>query len=193
MSSSPPSPRPHPTPSPPAEWADDVERARSGDRAAFARLYHRFAPVVHAVLLGLVDRAEADDLTQETFVRVLQSLPALHDHGAFPAWVLTIARNLAADRARARRPALALTEDTQAPGPAPEPSAPGPSAAERALAAIRTLPEAYRETLLMRLVEGLSGPMIAERTGLTEGSVRVNLSRGMALLRAKLAGKAGEP
>ena len=51
---------------------------------------------------------------------------------------------------------------------------------------IRTLPAAYRETLVLRLVEGLTGPEIAERTGLTPASVRVNLHRGMALLRAKL-------
>jgi len=51
---------------------------------------------------------------------------------------------------------------------------------------IRSLPDAYRETLVLRLVEGFTGPEIAERTGLTPASVRVNLHRGMALLRAKL-------
>jgi RNA polymerase sigma-70 factor (ECF subfamily) len=51
---------------------------------------------------------------------------------------------------------------------------------------VRSLPEAYRETLVMRLVEGLTGPEIAERTGLTPASVRVNLHRGMKLLREKL-------
>jgi RNA polymerase sigma-70 factor (ECF subfamily) len=51
---------------------------------------------------------------------------------------------------------------------------------------IRTLSDSYRETLVLRLVEGLSGPEIARRTGLTEGSVRVNLHRGMRLLREKL-------
>jgi RNA polymerase sigma-70 factor (ECF subfamily) len=56
------------------------------------------------------------------------------------------------------------------------------------LATIRTLPEAYREPLLLRLVEGMSGSEIAERTGLTHGSVRVNLHRGMTLLRQKLGG-----
>ena len=56
------------------------------------------------------------------------------------------------------------------------------------LALIRTLPEAYRETLVLRLVEGLTGPEIAERTGLTPASVRVNLHRGMKLLREKLQG-----
>ena len=53
-------------------------------------------------------------------------------------------------------------------------------------AVIRSLPEAYRETLMMRLVEALSGAEIAERSGLTEGSVRVNLHRGMQLLREAL-------
>jgi len=54
------------------------------------------------------------------------------------------------------------------------------------LGVIRGLPEAYRETLILRLVEGLTGPEIAERTGLTAGSVRVNLHRGMQMLREKL-------
>ena len=67
--------------------------------------------------------------------------------------------------------------------------------ARSVLAAIHTLPAAYRETLILRLVEGLSGPEIAARTGMTPGSVRVNLHRGMKQLREKLgavgAGKEG--
>ena len=55
--------------------------------------------------------------------------------------------------------------------------------AERVLACLQRLPDAYRETLVWRLVEGLTGPEIAARTGMTEGSVRVNLHRGLALLR----------
>jgi RNA polymerase sigma-70 factor (ECF subfamily) len=58
------------------------------------------------------------------------------------------------------------------------------------LAAIRRLPEAYRETLVLRLVEGMTGPEIAGRTGLTPGSVRVNLHRGMQMLREAL-GRSG--
>ena len=54
------------------------------------------------------------------------------------------------------------------------------------LAAIRTLPDAYRETLVLRLVEGMTGPEIATRTGLTPASVRVNLHRGMKQLRERL-------
>ena len=58
--------------------------------------------------------------------------------------------------------------------------------AHAVLAVIRSLPEAYRETLVLRLVEGLTGPEIADRTGLTAASVRVNLHRGMKLLRERL-------
>jgi RNA polymerase sigma-70 factor (ECF subfamily) len=56
------------------------------------------------------------------------------------------------------------------------------------LTEVRRLPEAYRETLVLRFVEGLTGPEIAELTGLTPGSVRVNLHRGVELLRARLKG-----
>jgi len=58
--------------------------------------------------------------------------------------------------------------------------------ANEILELIRDLPEAYRETLVLRLVEGMTGPEIAERTGLTPASVRVNLHRGMKQLREKL-------
>jgi hypothetical protein len=55
------------------------------------------------------------------------------------------------------------------------------------LSFVRSLPDAYRETLILRLVEGMTGPEIAARTGLTPGSVRVNLHRGMQQLREKLS------
>ena len=58
--------------------------------------------------------------------------------------------------------------------------------AREILGLIRRLPEAYRETLVLRFVEGMTGPEIAARTGLTPASVRVNLHRGMKLLRQKM-------
>ena len=79
-----------------------------------------------------------------------------------------------------------------ASGPSPAAAAEQRELAERVLACIRALPESYRETLVLRLVGGLSGPEIAARTGLTHGSVRVNLTRGMALLRPLLT-EAGLP
>ncbi len=160
-----------------------VAASRRGDREAFGRLYRRHAPVVHAVLLVRVPRSDVEDLVQEVFMAALRNLPALRDDGAFGPWLVTIARNRAATLHRRGRPAAPLPEDG---GPDGGPG-PGPSIeAREALEVLRGLPEAYRETLALRLVEGLSGLEISARTGLTPGSVRVNLHRGMRLLRERL-------
>ena len=60
-----------------------VEGARSGDRSAFGRLYERFAPMVHGILLARVRPADADDLTQEVFLSAMQRLKDLRDTRAF--------------------------------------------------------------------------------------------------------------
>jgi len=173
--------------------AELVARARGGDRSAFGTLYELHAPWVHAVLLGLVSPGEAQDLVQDVFGAALARLEQLQDGARFGPWIAAIARNRGRDALRARgRAGSSMHRGDEGAG---EPAAPergdGEDAeAQRALDAIRELPEAYRETLLMRLVEGLKGPEIARRTGLTHGSVRVNLCRGMKLLRARLAGEA---
>lgn len=154
-------------------------RAAAGDTAAFTALHARYARVVHAVLLARLPPQEADELVQEVFLRGWQRLAELRDPGAVGGWLMRIARNLAADRLRGRRTEVELPADLASP------YVPHREARE-VLDAVRALPEAYRETLLMRLVEGMTGPEIAERTGLTPGSVRVNLHRGMALLRERL-------
>lgn len=170
------------------EKADDaaavaalVDGARAGDRTAFGRLYERFAPIVHGLLLARVRPQDADDLTQEVFLNAIQRLHGLRDARAFGGWIAAIARNAAVDLYR-RSPAT-----TELPQSLGGPDRPTAEAAE-VLRAIRRLPEAYRETLILRLVEGMSGPEIAARTGLGTGSVRVNLHRGMKLLRERLNG-----
>lgn len=155
-----------------------VAAVRAGDRAAFAALYHRFARVVHAVALARVSAADAADVVQDVFLVAYERLGELREPAAFPGWLLQIARNRATDRAREPRPVEPTVEAGADPAPTAE--------AREALDAIRALPEAYRETLIMRLVEGLTGPEIAERTGLAPGSVRVNLHRGMMILRERL-------
>ena len=67
----------------------------------------------------------------------------------------------------------------------------GETGAAEIIEIIQSLPDAYRETLVLRLVEGMTGPEIATRTGLTPASVRVNLHRGMKLLKEKLGFKEG--
>lgn len=160
-----------------------MEAARAGDREAFAVLYGQMASVVHGLLLSRVQTFDVSDLQQEVFVQALQRLPTLRDPAAFGGWLCAIARNVATDHLRRRRRPEPTEPRT------PYAMAPHVADARRVLEAIRTLPEAYREPLVLRLVEGLSGPEIAEKTGLTPGSVRVNLSRGMKRLRETLGVK----
>jgi RNA polymerase sigma-70 factor (ECF subfamily) len=167
-----------------------VRHAQAGDRLAFARLHRQWAPVVRGLLISHVPPQEAADLLQEVFLAVLEHLPELEEPERFAPWLAAIARNRARDwlrRGGVRATSVGLEH---APEPVDErrPEASGESSdeSERALAMIRSLPEAYRETLVLRLVEGLSGKEISKRTGLTHGSVRVNLHRGMRLLRAAL-------
>jgi RNA polymerase sigma-70 factor (ECF subfamily) len=160
-----------------------VEAARDGDRAAFGRLYDRYARMVHGVLLARVPVREVDDLVQDVFVMALRRLSTLRDTRSFGAWLAAIARNLASDHYRRSAPEDQLTEDA----PDTENRSEDENAAATVLDAVRSLPDAYRETLILRLVEGMTGPEIAARTGLTYGSVRVNLHRGMQLLRARLS------
>ncbi|MBW2523681.1 MAG: sigma-70 family RNA polymerase sigma factor [Deltaproteobacteria bacterium] len=158
-----------------------VEAARAGDSQSFARLYQVFGPVVHAVVVARVPVDAAEDIMQDVFETALERIGQLREPAAFVGWLLTIARNRATDWLRRKRPTTELDE-AQVAAPA-KPTA----EAEQVLEVIRSLPDAYSETLVMRFVEGMTGPEIAARTGLSHGSVRVNLTRGMKLLRAKLA------
>lgn len=173
---------------PPASDESLVLAAQSGDRVAFTHLYHRFGPMVHAVLLARLDRADADDVTQEVFLKAMRQLRTLRDPGAIGGWLLTLARRRATTfvRWRLRVQRLLLVRP-----PAEHRADAGPSA-EEVLVAIRQLPDAYRETLAMRLVAQMTGPEIAARTGMSQGSVRVNLTRGMKLLRESLKDQWGE-
>ncbi|HUL72343.1 MAG TPA: sigma-70 family RNA polymerase sigma factor [Vicinamibacterales bacterium] len=144
-------------------------------------LYERFGRFVHGILLARLPSDEARDLVQDVFVQALERLRSLREPRAFAGWLATIARNRATDAHR-QRP---ITEPIEDHAGRPDPVE-ARADAERVLAVVRQLPEAYRETLLLRLVEGLTGPEIAGLTGLTPESVRVNLHRGFKLLRERL-------
>lgn len=158
-----------------------VRRAQQGDRQAMAQLHSEYAPMVHGLLLACVPRGEVDDLVQDVFVSAMERLPSLREPQAFGGWLATIARNRATDYHRQKREDVELMEDA-----AHDPRSQDDAEAAHVLLLVRSLPEAYRETLILRLVEGMTGPEIAARTGLTPGSVRVNLHRGMQMLREKL-------
>jgi RNA polymerase sigma-70 factor (ECF subfamily) len=170
-----------PLPAPTGDGAA-VEAARRGDRAAFAELYLRYARMVHGLLLASVPRTDVDDLVQDVFLVAMRRLDSLREAAAFPGWLAAIARHRAADYYRHHAPHhLPLAADVPA-------TSSDDGEARAILDVIRSLPPAYREPLVLRLVEG--GQEIADRTGLTPASVRVNLHRGMKLLRARLEGVA---
>lgn len=169
------------TPEHAVEDARLVRSAQGGDASSFARLYERYARVVHGILLARVPRIDVEDLVQDVFVSAWQRLDSLRDPAAFGGWLAMITRNRATDSRRRSVEVEELPDNLTAHD--------ATAARVEALAVldvVRSLPEAYRETLVMRLVEGLTGPEIAARTGLTPASVRVNLHRGMKLLREKL-------
>jgi RNA polymerase sigma-70 factor (ECF subfamily) len=156
-----------------------IRAVAAGDRDAFTRLYADYSRMVHAVLLGRVPRRDVDDLVQDVFLTAYTRIRELREPAAFGGWLATIARNRATDYLRQWREQVELPDEL--PG-----GDPIDAETFAVLEAIRSLPDAYRDTLLMRLVEGMSGQEIADRTGLAPGSVRVNLHRGMKLLRERL-------
>jgi RNA polymerase sigma-70 factor (ECF subfamily) len=158
-----------------------IAAAAKGDRSAFGELYSRYARMVHGILLARVPPGEAEDLVQDVFMSAMRQLRVLRTAAAFKGWLAAIARNRAIDYFRDAKPHSELDEKTERKL--------GVAASQEAfeiLELIQSLPEAYRETLILRLVEGMTGPEIAARTGLTPESVRVNLCRGMKMLRELL-------
>ena len=160
-----------------------VEAVRRGDTEAFGRLYATFGRMVHGILLARVPYGEVDDLVQDVFLTALKKLDSLRDAAAFGPWIAMITRNRAMDYHRRSRETTEVTEGIGQTRAVQTESL-------EVLNLISQLPEAYREPMILRFVEGMTGPEIAERTGLAPASVRVNIHRGMKMLREMLgAGK----
>lgn len=156
-----------------------VERVCAGDRNAFDELYKKLSPMVHGIILAKVPRDEVDDIVQDVFITAYQKLNTLRDKNAVSPWIARIARNRAVEFYRRKKPTEELSDNLSHNGHAK-------NEAREILDVIRELPDTYKETLILRLVEGMTGPEIAEQTGLKHESVRVNLHRGMKMLREKL-------
>jgi RNA polymerase sigma-70 factor (ECF subfamily) len=167
-----------------ADFVPFVRAAQQGDREAFAELYRRFGRLVHAILLARVPYDAAADLAQEVFLQGWAHIGTLREPAAFGGWIGAMARRRALDYRRREGREVVLT-DRYASRESPD----AMLDATRALAVIRMLPDTYRETLTLRLIEGCSGAEIAAVTGLTPASVRVNLHRGFKLLRERLEGQ----
>ncbi len=168
-------------------------RFQKGEVRAFEELVRRHRTPVFSFLLRLTgDRGRAEDLCQETFLRVVRGAAGWEPRAAFRTWVFSMARNLAVDEAR--RQAFRRTEPLDDPARAGEPSEdPGPDrAAEGALlrpkleAALAALPEEQREVFLLREHAGLRFSEIAEVTGVPENTVKSRMRYALEALRERL-------
>jgi RNA polymerase sigma-70 factor (ECF subfamily) len=173
-----------------------VRSAKEGDRAAFEELVRRTSRLVFARLyLETGDAHRAEDLLQETYLKAFRSLRELADPRGFRSWLLRIAQNAAIDAARSnlrQKRAATLQPLDSTSGNLTAREAPAEEHVEReelrgqVLAILRSLPEEYRLPLTLRYIGGADYETICTQLGLTNGSLRGLLHRGLRLLRAKL-------
>jgi len=162
---------------------DLMEAVASGDESALTALIDRYAASVHAYLLRHSgNRDDADDLLQETWVRVARSAKRFDTTRRFRSWVYGIATNLARDRFRRRvTRERALRELSAHP-----PATPGTDAVDRSELRehIAELPENMRAVLLLRYYEGMSEAEMAEALDVPPGTVKSRLHAALRKLRS---------
>jgi RNA polymerase sigma-70 factor (ECF subfamily) len=166
---------------------DVIERARGGDRSAFADLYDTHVDAVYRYILYRVrEPSDAEDLTSDVFTRAFANIHRYRWQGkSFLAWLYTIARNAVTDRRRRQRPtvdlenAFGLAED-------------GPTAHEHAVrgeevdalrGAVKHLTTEQQEVLVLRFVENMSSRQVANMLGKNEGAIRALQFRALGRLR----------
>lgn len=172
-----------------------IDAARGGDRAAFGELVVVFKGKVYATAYALTgDAQEAQELTQETFVRAMQGLPRLESSEKFGGWMRGITNTLARDvrrkAARERRHLKAAARERDGHGaPVDEVVADKETGAKHVAILkelVGTLPENVRVALDLRFREGLGYAEIGEVMGVPASTVRGLLYRGTKALRSKM-------
>ena len=158
---------------------DLIQGLRAGQAAAFERLVREFGDRIYRFVRRLAGECWAEDLTQEVFLRVFQSIGSCRPTGRFESWLFTIANNLCIDHARRRRPEAPL--DLEAEGREEENE-------RRAaiLKAVERLPFDQKQVFLLREEGGLSFKEIAEMTGCPLNTALGRMHYAMEALRKSL-------
>lgn len=172
------------------EW---IIAARGGDRAAFARLVELYWDRLYRWLYHLTrDRHQAEDLTQETFLKALAGLETFRAGSNFRAWLFRIGHNnfvnLKRNRHRSDQP---LPDDVSLPGDSAPAQAADREAIHRITAAIAELPAEYRAALMLRAEDGLSFREIAMILETTEETARWRVFKARQKLLARLGTELG--
>ncbi len=179
----------------PVQTPDDTlaERSRSGDRLAFEQLVRRTGRLVFARLyLDTGNAHEAEDLTQETFLVAWKKIHHLEDPGSFRSWILMIARSVQLDSIKKRgrkkrgKPGRAGMEIVPDAAPTPHEQLEQIERRVQVLAALKSLPADYQQPLSLRYLAGSDYDTISRQLGLTNGSLRGLLHRGLEMLREKM-------
>jgi RNA polymerase sigma-70 factor (ECF subfamily) len=180
----------------------DLDRARNGDREAFGRLVKRHQRRVYAAALHILgNHSDADDATQETFVKAFRGLSQFDGRADFFTWLYRITVNTALNTLRGGKRGTALSQKSGAEAAhvggrpealgqnAPDPSQKAQTSAEvqRVLEAIAELSPSLRVTLVLATVEDLPHKQIAEILEIPEGTVAWRVNEARRLLRQRLA------
>ncbi len=187
------------------EFREDAELVRgalAGDPRACRDLVRKYQRQVFSVLMRVVRRAEdAEDLSQETFVRMFRALERYDPERPFTAWLFTIATRLAIDHLRRRRVqtvSLNVSEpgsteertiDVEDTGLKPDEITSNAEEERNAQDLIDSLPEHYRIVVLLRHQQDLSYEEISEALNLPLGTVKARIHRARALLKDRIEGK----
>ena len=171
-----------------------VERAVGGDTDAFGVLYQRHMDAIYRyVYLRVGDTEDAEDLTEQTFLKAWEALPGYKQRGnPFTSWLYRIAHNVVVDHHRRRRPILS-TPLAERGDQASRPSTTldqviQAEEADTLAAAIAQLPEEQQQIVILRFVEGLRHAEVARIMDKSEGACRVMQHRALAALNRLLAG-----
>jgi RNA polymerase sigma-70 factor (ECF subfamily) len=163
-----------------------AERCQEGDARAYAELLERFGPRIYGFLHHLVGNAhDAEDLTQEVFVKAYRNIDKFDPSRAFDPWLFTIARRTAATFHRRKKPVSPLDDEPASDAPSPRGQVESDDDCRRIWAFARALKPRYFEVLWLRYREDFSLDQIAESIGTTHLNTKVLLHRA----RTELAGR----
>lgn len=177
-----------------------AQRIRAGDTAALGELYDRYASIALGTALRVVgDRGEAEDVVHDAFVAVWRKIDRFDaDRGSLRAWLMTVVRNRAIDRIRARRPGMDLEDADErsllrtGPNPTWEAALRQASAAD-VRTALAELPDEQRRAVELAYFEGYTYREVADLTGVPPGTANGRLRLALGKLRDALAGTSGAP
>ncbi len=167
-----------------------VQRAKDGDKLAFAALYDRYQPPVFSYVYYRVDdQALAEDLTSEVFVRMVAKIHTYHATSPLLAWLYTIARNLITDHYRQASRVSPLNERTAMSTHDPTEEVHRRIREAELRTALKRLNEEQRQVVILKFIERRSNVQIATLLGKTEGAVKSLQHRALDALRRLLETK----